>query len=147
MASVMKKLKKKVMKPIKRLKKIFNRWKSKRVYYSSDSDSDSSSDSSSSWASDGSISATSVLGINVGPERRNMNIPYGYLALPVFQALIEQGNNMFGHLTPQAYTLPCESILVSNILTLLDRDEERFRDYSLDDFIVHCFESPNWPHV
>ncbi|XP_042042601.1 uncharacterized protein LOC121787823 [Salvia splendens] len=127
----MKKLKKRVMKPIKRLKKIFNRWKSKRVYYSSES----------------SISATSLLGINVGPERRNMNIPYGYLALPVFQALIELANGMFGHTNPQAYTLPCESILVSNILTLLNRDEERFRDYSLDDFIDHCFESPNWPHV
>ncbi|XP_047964852.1 uncharacterized protein LOC125209295 [Salvia hispanica] len=141
MASVMKKLKKKVMKPIKRLKKIYIRWKSKRVYYSSDSSS------SGSWASESSISATSLIGISVGPERRNMNIPYGYLALPVFQALIEQGNGMFGHLSPPAYTLPCESILVSNILTLLDRDEERFRDYSLDDFIEHCFESPNWPHV
>ncbi|KAL1568155.1 hypothetical protein AAHA92_03556 [Salvia divinorum] len=144
MPSAMKKFKKKMMKPIKRLKKIFNRWKSKRsstIYYSSDSSS------SSSWDSVGTISAHSLLGINVGPERRNMNIPDRYLALPVFEALIEQGKEMFGYSPPQDFTLPCESILVSNIVTLLDRDEERFRDYRLDDFIEYCFESPNWPHV
>ncbi|KAL1532959.1 hypothetical protein AAHA92_32910 [Salvia divinorum] len=117
---------------IVRLKQVVTRWKSKSArggtttaYSSSDSDSDEP-------ACPHRRTPSGYVAVYVGPERLRFVIPTRFLNLPVFVALLSQAQEEFGYPATGALTLPCETAFFSNILRLLDKDEEKFRALTID---------------
>ncbi|XP_042051737.1 indole-3-acetic acid-induced protein ARG7-like [Salvia splendens] len=118
---------------IVRLRQVVQRWKTKSL--SRRSPSSSSSDSDESGGSPKCRTPSGSLAVYIGPERIRFVIPTRFLNFPVFVALLDQAEEEFGFQTAGGLVLLCEPGFFSQILRLLDDDEERFRGLSLDDFI------------
>ncbi|XP_057806493.1 protein SMALL AUXIN UP-REGULATED RNA 51-like [Salvia miltiorrhiza] len=140
MSSGMKKVN--MISKIVRLKQVVTRWKSKSVrgggnnlfYSSSDSDYDEP-------AGPNRRTPSGSVAVYVGPERRRFVIPTRFLNLPVFVALLNQAEEEFGYPPTGGLTLPCETVFFTNILRLLEKDEERFRGLGIDEFLQASFDS------
>ncbi|MCD9559076.1 hypothetical protein HAX54_016807 [Datura stramonium] len=133
MASAIKKVN--MITQIVRLKQVVKRWKTKSLkrrgvlsYSSSDSDEPASSGSNRRTPS-------GSLAVYVGPERRRFVIPTRFLNLPVFISLLDKAEEEFGYQRTGGLVLPCEVDYFSEILRLLDRDEERFGHFGLDELV------------
>ncbi|OIT39445.1 PREDICTED: auxin-responsive protein SAUR50-like [Nicotiana attenuata] len=120
---------------IVRLKQVVKRWKNKSLkrrsvlsYSSSDSDEPALSGSDRRTPS-------GSLAVYVGPERRRFVIPTRFLNLPVFISLLDKAEEEFGYQRTGGLVLPCEVEYFSEILRLLDRDEERFGHLGLDELV------------
>ncbi|XP_047947410.1 auxin-responsive protein SAUR50-like [Salvia hispanica] len=125
---------------IVRLRQVVQRWKTKSLSRRSPSSSSSDSDESPKCRT-----PSGSLAVYIGPERCRFVIPTRFLNFPVFVALLDQAEEEFGFQTAGGLVLLCEPAFFSQILRLLDDDEERFRGLSLEDFIsiVAEFSSDN----
>ncbi|KAL6560121.1 hypothetical protein OROHE_006359 [Orobanche hederae] len=89
------------------------------------------------------------LAVYVGPKRTRFVIPTRFLNLPIFVALLQQAEEEFGFHTTGGLALPCEPDFFSEILRLLEDDEQMFRVMGLDEFLNVIsevgFESTNEP--
>ncbi|CAN4084754.1 unnamed protein product [Withania somnifera] len=133
MASAIKKVN--MITQIVRLKQVVKRWKSKSlkrrcVLSCSSSDSDDSASSSSNRRT-----PVGSLAVYVGPERCRFVIPTRFLNLPVFISLLDKAEEEFGYRSTGGLVLLCEVDYFSEILGLLNRDEERFGHLGLDEFV------------
>ncbi|PHT42528.1 Auxin-induced protein 6B [Capsicum baccatum] len=117
---------------IVRLKQVVKRWKNKSLkrrgvlsYSSSDLDEPGSNRRTPSGS----------LAVYVGPEKHRFVIPTRFLNLPVFISLLDKAAEEFGYQRTGGLVLPCEVEYFSEILVLLDRDEERFGHFGLDELV------------
>ncbi|MCD9642970.1 hypothetical protein HAX54_030068 [Datura stramonium] len=135
MASTIKKVH--MITQIVRLKQVVKRWKdnslrSRSVLSYSSSDSDEPAQT----ASDRRRTPSGSLAVYVGPERRRFVIPTRFLNLPVFISLLDKAEEEFGFQPTGGLVLPCEVDFFSEILRLLDRDEQRFGHLGLDEIVM-----------
>lgn len=126
---------------IVRLKQVVKRWKDNSLrprsvlsYSSSDSDEPAKTDSSSRRRTPSGTLAVYV-GVNEH-ERRRFVIPTRFLNLPVFIALLDKAEEEFGFQPSGGLVLPCEVELFSEILRLLEIDEQRFGALGLDEILM-----------
>ncbi|KAK4370123.1 hypothetical protein RND71_009598 [Anisodus tanguticus] len=118
-----------------RLKQVVKRWKNKSLkrasilsYSSSDSDEPANPGSNRRTPS-------GSLAVYVGPSRTRFVIPTRFLNLPVFISLLDKAEEEFGYQRTGGLVLPCEVEYFSEILRLLDRDENRFGLFGLDELV------------
>ncbi|KAK6783992.1 hypothetical protein RDI58_017446 [Solanum bulbocastanum] len=136
MASAMKKVN--MITQIVRLKQVVKRWKHKSLkrrgvlsYSSSDSDEPALPGSNRRRRT-----PSGSLAVYIGPERTRFVIPTRFLNLPVFISLLDKAEEEFGYQRTGGLVLPCEVEYFSEILRLLDRDEDRFGHFlGLDEMI------------
>ncbi|XP_055823964.1 protein SMALL AUXIN UP-REGULATED RNA 51-like [Solanum dulcamara] len=121
---------------IVRLKQVVKRWKNKSLkrrgvlsYSSSDSDEPALSGSNRRRTPSGSLA------VYIGLERTRFVIPTRFLNLPVFISLLDKAEEEFGYQRTGGLVLPCEVEYFSEILRLLDRDEDRFGFLNLDELV------------
>ncbi|XP_010263292.1 PREDICTED: auxin-responsive protein SAUR71-like [Nelumbo nucifera] len=135
MASAIKRVDK--IRQIVQLKQVVKRWKSMSIgrrSVLSHPDSDSETYSSSSSASARRI-PSGFLAVYVGPERRRFLIPTRFLNLPIFISLLKKSEEEFGYQPHGGLVLPCEVGFFKRLLKVLEKDEQRFRQMELDDFL------------
>ncbi|KAF3647267.1 hypothetical protein BC332_13662 [Capsicum chinense] len=119
---------------IVRLKQVVKRWKDNSLrsrsvlsYSSSDSDEPGSALPNRRCTPSGSLA------VYVGNERRRFVIPTRFLNLPIFISLLDKAEEEFGFQPTGGLVLPCEVEFFSEILRLLEIDEERFGVLRLDE--------------
>uniref|UniRef100_A0A3Q7H8N1 Uncharacterized protein n=2 Tax=Solanum lycopersicum TaxID=4081 RepID=A0A3Q7H8N1_SOLLC len=122
---------------IVRLKQVVKRWKHKSLkrrgvlsYSSSDSDEPVLPGSNRRRRT-----PSGSLAVYVGPERTRFVIPTRFLNLPVFISLLDKAEEEFGYQRTGGLVLPCEVDYFSEILRLLNRDEDRFGHLGLDEMM------------
>ncbi|XP_006360678.1 auxin-responsive protein SAUR71-like [Solanum tuberosum] len=131
---------------IVRLKQVVKRWKDNSLrprsvlsYSSSDSDEPAQTDSNSRRRT-----PSGSLAVYVGvdeDERRRFVIPTRFLNLPVFISLLDKAEEEFGFQPTGGLVLPCEVELFSEILSLLEIDEQRFGVLGLDEILMVISDS------
>lgn len=107
------------------------RWKAtslKRKQFLSSSDTESDSDPTNQIP-------TGFLTIYVGLDRHRFLIPTRYLNFPVFVALLKKAEEEYGFKFSGGIVLPCELEFFSEVLKLLNKDEQKFAKVELDDFL------------
>ncbi|XP_009618492.1 protein SMALL AUXIN UP-REGULATED RNA 12-like [Nicotiana tabacum] len=122
---------------IVRLKQVVKRWKNNSLRPRSSVLSYSSSDSDEP-AQPGLNRRTpsGSLAVYVGPERRRFVIPTRFLNLPVFISLLDKAEEEFGFQPSGGLVLPFEVEFFSEILRLLEMDEQKFGHYGLDEIVM-----------
>ncbi|KAL3337691.1 hypothetical protein AABB24_030027 [Solanum stoloniferum] len=131
---------------IVRLKQVVKRWKDNSLrprsvlsYSSSDSDEPAQPDSNSRRRTPSGSLAVYV-GVDEN-ERRRFVIPTRFLNLPVFISLLDKAEEEFGFQPTGGLVLPCEVELFSEILRLLEIDEQRFGVLVLDEILMVISDS------
>ncbi|KAK4716662.1 hypothetical protein R3W88_015000 [Solanum pinnatisectum] len=131
---------------IVRLKQVVKRWKDNSIrprsvlsYSSSDSDEPAQPDSNSRRRTPSGSLAVYV-GVDEN-ERRRFVIPTRFLNLPVFISLLDKAEEEFGFQPTGGLVLPCEVELFSEILRLLEIDEQRFGVLGLDEILMVISDS------
>ncbi|KAI8571348.1 hypothetical protein RHMOL_Rhmol01G0113000 [Rhododendron molle] len=125
---------------IVRLKQVMQQWKHMSLNRLSPSSSprsdrfDSNSDSTAPSRC-GRITPPGHLAVYAGPERRRFVIPTRYLNLPFFLSLLDRAEEEFGFQTNGGLVLPCEAEFFAGVVELLERDEQRYGVFGLDDFV------------
>ena len=114
---------------IVRLKQVMQRWKTLSLHRrTSDGDIPSTLGSSRRVPS-------GSLGVYVGTERRRFVIPTRFLNLPIFVDLLNKAEEEFGFQSNGGLVFPCEVVFFKNLLKSLERDEHKYGDLSLNEFI------------
>lgn len=72
----------------------------------------------------------------MGHERRRFVIPTRFLNLPVFISLLDKAEEEFGFQPTGGLVLPCEVEFFTEILRLLEMDEQRFGVLGLDEIVM-----------
>ncbi|XP_057485867.1 protein SMALL AUXIN UP-REGULATED RNA 51-like [Actinidia eriantha] len=80
------------------------------------------------------LTPSGFVAVYVGPGRRRFVIPTRFLNLPVFVALLDQAEEEFGLRSNGGLTLPCDVVFFGNVVEFLERDEERYRGLTFDEF-------------
>ncbi|GFS37410.1 hypothetical protein Acr_00g0051840 [Actinidia rufa] len=83
----------------------------------------------------GRLTPSGFVAVYVGPGRRRFVIPTRFLNLPVFVALLDQAEEEFGLRSSGGLTLPCDVVFFGNVVEFLERDEERYRGLTFDEFV------------
>lgn len=129
---------------IVRLKQVMQRWKHVSLNRLSSLSPSSSSSRSDRFDSDsdstgpgnrGRVTPPGRLAVYAGPERRRFVIPTRYLNLPVFLSLLDRAEEEFGFQTNGGLVLPCEAEFFAGVVELLERDEQRYGVFRLEDFV------------
>ncbi|KAG5564940.1 hypothetical protein RHGRI_000968 [Rhododendron griersonianum] len=123
---------------IVRLKQVMQRWKHvslNRLSSPSRSDRFDSDSDSTGPGRRGRVTPSGRLAVYAGPERRRFVIPTRYLNLPVFLSLLDRAEEEFGFQTNGGLVLPCEAEFFAGVVELLERDEQRYGIFGLDDFV------------
>ncbi|XP_058113127.1 protein SMALL AUXIN UP-REGULATED RNA 51-like [Magnolia sinica] len=131
MASAIKKVEK--IRQVVKLKQVMKRWKDislGRRHVISDSDSDSDSDSTRHRRI-----PPGFLAVYVGPERRRFVIPTRFLNLPIFVALLKKAEEEYGFQACGGLVLPCDVGFFKGVLKILEKDEQRFRGFGLEEVL------------
>ncbi|KAM7481047.1 hypothetical protein LguiB_005630 [Lonicera macranthoides] len=127
MASTIKRVNK--ITQIVRLKQVMQRWKTLSLHRrTSDGDIPSTLGSSRRVPS-------GSLGVYVGTERRRFVIPTRFLNLPVFVDLLKKAEEEFGFQSNGGLVFPCEVVFFTNLLKSLERDEHKYGNLNLNEFI------------
>ncbi|TMW92826.1 hypothetical protein EJD97_012515 [Solanum chilense] len=132
---------------IVRLKQVVKRWKDNSLrtrsvlsYSSSDSDEPAQTDLNCNRRRTPSGSLAVYVGVDEN-ERRRFVIPTRFLNLPVFISLLDKAEEEFGYQPTGGLILPCEVELFTEILKLLEIDEQRFGVLGLDEILMVISES------
>ncbi|KAG5606907.1 hypothetical protein H5410_028399 [Solanum commersonii] len=132
---------------IVRLKQVVKRWKDNSLrprsvlsYSSSDSDEPAQPDLNCNRCRTPSGSLAVYVGVDEN-ERRRFVIPTRFLNLPVFTSLLDKAEEEFGFQPTGGLVLPCEAELFSEILSLLEIDEQRFGVLGLDEILMVISDS------
>ncbi|XP_047326300.1 auxin-responsive protein SAUR71-like [Impatiens glandulifera] len=121
------------IKQIVRLKHVLKKWKNMSLRCSSvqSGRNDSDFESGHKWK----CTPSGTLPVYVGAERRRFVIPTEFLNMPIFVALLNQAGEEFGYRNNGGLTLLCDVNFFEVLLEFLERDEERFKVLSLEEFL------------
>ncbi|KAK7251475.1 hypothetical protein RIF29_34713 [Crotalaria pallida] len=120
MAGAMKKVDK--IRQIVRLKQLMTRWKQMSLRNRIDTVSSPRAPSG-------------FLFVYVGQERKRFVIPARFLNLPIFASLLKETEEEFGFCCNGGLVLPCEVGFFNHVVKYLNKDENKFGKFSVEDFL------------
>lgn len=80
------------------------------------------------------LATAGSLAVYVGAERRRFVIPTRFLNLHVFVSLLNKAEEEFGYQITGGLILPCDVVIFTKLLNVLDTDERLIGDLDFDDF-------------
>ncbi|KAI4352718.1 hypothetical protein L6164_006940 [Bauhinia variegata] len=142
MAGAMKKVDK--IRQIVRLKQFVMRWKHNTLKQRSLL-SYSNSDCAESKSNANRRAPPGFLAVYVGLERKRFVIPARFLNLPIFVGLLKKAEEEFGFQCDGGLVLPCEVAFFTLMVKYLEKNENRFGNFSLEEFVKMVSDVGSYP--
>nr|GEV80441.1 auxin-responsive protein SAUR71-like [Tanacetum cinerariifolium] len=80
-------------------------------------------------------STSGTLAVYIGSDHTRFIIPTRFLNLPVFITLLNKAEEEYGYQRNGGLVIPCDVIFFKKVVKVLEKNEEGFKMFDLDDFV------------
>ncbi|PWA82806.1 small auxin-up RNA [Artemisia annua] len=87
------------------------------------------------WRRRCTTSCGGTLAVYIGPDHTRFIIPTRFLNLPVFITLLNKAEEEYGYQRNGGLVIPCDVIFFKKVVKVLERNEEGFKMFDLEDFV------------